>query len=76
MLTKLSSERIVLFFREVITNISLQELLVLIERNGYMQQIKSKTTFTETSVINIDTLMTLLETYSKIKLKTDELKAF
>jgi hypothetical protein len=67
-LQKGQNEKLGQFFCEVLGKISFAELLVLVEKNGYKQQIKSKTTFTETSVINLDSLLAILEPFSKHKL--------
>jgi len=75
-LSKDSNEKLTSFFVEILNKTTISELLVQVERSGYKQQIKSKTTFTETSVINLEALLSILETFSKIRLRSDELKAF
>ena len=75
-MSKESNEKLTSFFVEILNKTTISELLVQVERSGYKQQIKSKKTFTETSVINLEALLSILETFSKIRLRSDELKAF
>lgn len=48
--------------------------MVAIEKSSYKQQIKSKTTFTETNVITVSQLLPLIYSYTSYKLSQEDLK--